>query len=516
MLPPEDQVEILRLHFSEGLSQRQIAKQLGVNRKTVNAVIKRRQVLVSTADRSSRRSILEPYYSKIDELLEKAPGRSGVNIMQRLRDDGYQGGITILRDHLRVVRPDTDTVPQKQAFFELSFSPGEAGQVDWGEFGDVFGNGTKVHVFVMVLCFSRMLYIEFTLRETLQALLRCYERALRFFGGRCKEYWHDNMPTVVAERVGRLKRFTDGFLAYAGWHGFMPILCNKGAPHEKGRVEDAVKLVRNQFWPGRSFTDLDDLNGQARTWLDKFANRREHETTKQIPELVFEKERSCMLPLRPEPYDTDEIASPRVNKFHKVHFDHNNYTVPWTLVGKTVTVRANDTHVSVFYGKPQVARHQRCYQRGKDIVDERHAEGLKEIKPGAQRAWQVQAVESFGPNCRRYLEFIEAGTRSLRAELRELLCLATVYGAEQLEQAIGELLSQGLVGAARIERLLRLSEAAPQAPEPLTFKDERLQFVPPTPQLCSYDTTLLDALRDDEPEPADDEPQYNPQQEPKP
>ncbi len=522
MLTPEDQVEILRLHFAGQLSRRQIAKQLGVDRKTVAAVIARRRVLLSAADREARCSILAAHYPRIDQLLQEAPCRSAVNILQRLRDVGYQGGISILREHVRTLRPE----PPKKAFFELDFYPGEAAQIDWGEFGDVFGNGTKVHAFVMVLCYSRMLYVEFTLRETLPALLRCYERALHFFGGRCREHWHDNMPTVVAERLGRLKRFTQGFLAYIGWHGFDAILCNKAAPHEKGRVEDGVKLVRNQFWPGRKFADLDDLNEQARSWRDRFANRREHDTTKKVPELVFEQEQSSFVPLRPEAYDTDEIISAKVDSFHKVRFDHNRYSVKWTMVGKTVTVRADDTHVSVFYGKPQIARHERCYLSGQKIEDPRHADGLKEIKPGAQRAWQVQAVESFGPNSRRYLELLGAGTRSLRAELRELLCLATVYGTEPLEQAIGELLGQGLVGAARLERLLRLSEAAPQAPEPLAFKDERLHFVPPTPQLSAYDALLLDARRGDEPQPAGDEPEpadepyqqppHEPQQESKP
>ena len=502
MLTPEIQVEILKLHFAGKLSYRQIAKQLGVNRKTVAAVVERRRVLLSASDREPHRSILAPHYGRIDKLLEEAPCRSAVNILQHLRGKGYRGGITILRDHLRELRPETP----KEAFFELDFQPGEAAQVDWGEFGDVFKNGTKVHAFVMVLCYSRLLYLEFTLRETLPALLRCYERALRFFGGRCREQWHDNMPTVVAERLGRLKRFTQGFLAYVGWHGFEAILCNKAAPNEKGRVEDGVKLVRNQFWTGRKFADLDDLNEQARDWRDQFANRREHEVTKKVPELVFEQEKSSLVPLRPEPYDTDEIESAKVDSFHKVAFDHNRYSVPWTLVGKTVTVRADDTQVTICYGKPKVACHERCYLKGQKIEDPRHAEGLKEVKPGAQRAWQVRAVESFGPNSRRYLELLGAGTRSLRAEVRELMCLATVYGTEALEQTIGELLGQGFVGSARLERLLRLRDAAPKAPEPLSFQDEQLHFVPPKPQLSAYDALLLDARHDDEAEP-DDEPQ---------
>jgi len=491
MLDPSKQVEILRLHFSEGLGCRQIAKQLGINRKSVKRVIRRRSVATTPRPPQNRPSILQPFYPRIDKLLEDAPGRTCVNMLQRLRDDGYQGGITILKDYVRSLRPR----PEKEAFFELHFAKGEAAQVDWGEFGDVFGNGTKVHAFVMVLCWSRMMYLEFTLRETLPTLLRCYQRALNFFGGRCREYWHDNMPTVVAERLGKLARLTTGFLAYVGFHGFKAVLCNKGAGHEKGRVEDGVKLVRHQFWPGRRFADLGDLNAQAAAWRDRFANRRVHEATGKVPELLFEQERACLLPLRPEPYDTDDLASCKVDRFFRISFEGNTYSVPWTMVGKTVTLRADDTTVRIFYGHKQIARHERCYLRGQAIKNPRHEEGLKQIKQGASRSWQMEAIESFGPHARRYLELIGSTTRSLRAEVDELLVLATVYGTECVEQTIGKMLGQGIVGAGHLERLLRLSEAAPKAPAPMSLSDARLQFVPPTPCLESYDALLLDARK---------------------
>ena len=494
LLEPRIQTEILRLHFGEGLSRRAIARQLGVHRTTVGQVIARRQVRLSVAEREGRTSILEPYYPRIQKLLDDAPERSCVNILQRLRDAGYTGGISILRAYVRTIRPS----PRKEAFFELEFARGEAIQVDWGEFGDVFGNGTKVHAFVMVLCWSRLLYLEFTFRETLATLLRCYERALRFFGGRCHEHWHDNMPTVVAERLGRLKRFTTGFLAYVGFHGFTPVLCNVGAGNEKGRVEDGVKLVRHQFWPGRKFSDLDDINRQAVEWRDRYANRREHETTGKIPELMFEQERQALLPLRPEPYDTDDVVSCQVRPNCRVPFEGNRYSVPWTLVGKTVTLRADDRRVRIFYGHKRVAQHERCYLKGETIRNPRHEEGLREIKPGASRNWQVEAVRSFGPHASRYLEKLNAGTRSLRHEVGELLFLATVYGKDALEQAIGELLGQGCVGAAHLERALRLREDATKAPPPLALPDERLHFVPPSPRLETYDTLLLDARRDEQ------------------
>ena len=498
MLKPELQADILRRHFSEKLSRRQIAKQLGVHRETVREIIERRQVRLSAAERKPRESILEPHYPRIQKLLEDAPERSSVNILQRLRDAGYTGGVSILRDHVRSLRPK----PQPEAFFDLEFAKGEAAQVDWGEFGDVFRNGTLVHVFVMVLCWSRLLYLEFTLRETLPTLLRCYEQALHFFGGVCRENWHDGMPTVAVERLGKLKRLTVRFLAYAGFHGFKPIVCGLGKGNEKGRVEDGVKLVRYQFWPGRKFEDIEDMNSQAVEWRDKFANRREHETTHKIPELMFEQERSALLPLRPEPYDTDDVVACQVSPFFRVPFETNEYSVPWTMRGKSVTLRADDKHVRVFYGRNRVSAHERCYLRHQKIKNPAHEEGLRAIKAGAARNWRVEAIQSFGPHASRYLELIAAGTRSLRREADELLFLATVYGRDQVEHTIGQLLQQGIVGAGNLEQILRVNNAVPEAPPPLQLSNERLHFVPPGPRLEDYDTLLLDARKD---EPDDEE-----------
>lgn len=503
MLTPAQQTEILRLFFSQGLTRRKIAVQLKINRKSVNRVVARKTVVTGCSYRTSCSPLLEPYYPMITRLLDDAPQRSCTNMLQHLRGHGYQGGITILRDYVATIRQQ----PESEAFLELEFAKGEAAQVDWGEFGDVFGNGTKVHVFVMVLCWSRMLYLEFTLRETLPTLLRCYERALAFFGGRCREYWHDNMPTVVAERVGRLARFTTGFFAYAGFHGFEPILCSVGKGNEKGRVEDGVKYIKQQFWPGRSFIDIDDINRQAVQWRDTFANRREHRTTGKIPELMREQERPFLIGLRPHDYDTDDLVSCKVYKQGYIHFEGNTYSVPWTMHGKTVTVRGNDTRVRILYGPKAIATHIRCYQKGQQIRNPRHVEGLIELKGAAQRTWYLNTIRSYGPNAKRYLDIIQAGTRSVRSELSELVCLATVYGPHVLEHTIEELLTTGVVGISHIERALRLSVKTPSAPAPLSLANERLTFVPPTPNLRAYDAYLLESVTgnddtDDQEEPS--------------
>lgn len=217
-----------------------------------------------------------------------------------------------------------------------------------------------------------------------------------------------------------------------------------------------------------------------------------------MPELLLSAESEALLPLRGEPYDTDDLVTCKVSPSFRVRFETNTYTVPWTLVGRPVTVRGDDDEIRVYYAQQLVARHRRCYQRRQDIENPAHREELKERKPGAARCWDVDAVRSFGPHARRYLELVSTGRRSLRAELRELMCLATVYGIEPREETIGLLLDQGQVGANHLERMLRLRDA-PKAPPPLELPDERLHFLPPAPNLQGYDALLLDP-----PQPQDD------------
>ena len=217
MLDPATQAEILRLHFSEKLSQRTIAFRTKVNRRTVAIVIERKQVQTDRTNIKKSSSILVPYFPILEQLLRQDISRSAVNILQKLRLAGYKGGLTILKDYLQAHRPSSVS----EAYLSLEFLPGQAAQVDWGEFGDVFGIGRKVYCFVMVLCWSRMLYVRFTLSANFQSFIRCHESAFRFFGMIPQEIWYDNLATAVAERKKKLVRFHPPFFTYAGYHGFM-------------------------------------------------------------------------------------------------------------------------------------------------------------------------------------------------------------------------------------------------------------------------------------------------------
>jgi len=501
MLPAATQAEILRLAYAEHWALSQIARHLGVQRASVRKVVRRRSVALTRAPARPRTTVLTPFVARTQTLLVQEPTRSAVNVLQILRAEGYRGGISALRALVRRLRPG----PTREAFVPLTFGVAEVAQVDWGEFGDVFRIGRAVHAFVLVLAYSRLLTVVFSFSQTLEAFLRCHEEAWVFVGGCTRDVWYDNAPTVVAERRGRLVRFHPRFLAYAGHHGFRPVACAVGAPQAKGRVEDAIKYLRTNFWPGRTFRDLADLNAQAQAWRDSVANQREHRVTRKIPSLHVAEERPHLLPLH-APYDTDEVRSVVVRPSCRVPFDGNRYSVPWRLVGRPLTLRADAETVSCWYDTHPVARHVRCWQRGIDVVNPAHTAGLLATKPGASPHWQVQAVEQLGPAARQYLTLIRAGTRSLRAELEHLLLLATVYGPHPVEAALAACLAQAIVGSHHVEQWLQLQAAPPVAPPPLTLSDPRLTVPPGRPNLQRYDVLLFDADPEtDPPEATDDD-----------
>jgi len=487
MIDPATQAEVLRLFFTGKLSQRLISSRMGIHRQSVAALIARQSVQLVRSQENPRPSILAPHYERLESLLREEPSRSAVNVLQKLRLAGYKGGLTILKDYLRTRRPESEP----KAYLSLEFLPGQAAQVDWGDFGDPFGLGRKLWCFVMVLCWSRMFYLEFTLSACLESFLRRHENAFRFFGGVPQEIWYDNLATAVAERKQKLIRFNPRFLVYSGFHGFKPVACNPASGHEKGRVEDGVKYIRYDFWPGRTPTDVDDTNGQAFGWRDQFANKRLHASTRKIPELMFDQEKTQLRPWRGL-YETDEIRSQKVSHQFRVSFDANKYSVPWRLSGRILTLKADDHAVSLWSGPKRVAVHPRSWKKDQDIVNVAHQEGLLQTKPGASPHSDIEAVKSLGPHAARYLEFLGAQTRSIRNELAHLMTLITIYGSEAVEQSMGRALELGIIGSDHLERILEQSENPASHPAPLKLGDPRLVIPPQTPNLAAYDRLLFD------------------------
>jgi transposase len=495
LIPPEIQAEILALHYGGKKGTRAIARALGVNRKAVRRVIQTRQVREKPLITGKRRSILDPFKPEIERMLALDPTLTASRILQTLRRDGYLGGYSILKTWVSAHRERPSR--SREAFLRLDFPPGETAQVDWGEFGTPFGDGVKAHCFLMVLAHSRLLYIEFTRSEKFEEFIRCHENAFKFLGGKVPlEIWYDNLTSAVTERMGQLIRFNARFLAYLGHHGIRPHACNPARGNEKGRVEDGVKYVRSSFWAGRSFTDFEDLTRQAAEWRDEIANHREHRSTRKVPALYFESaEKPLLRPMNPAPYDTTEVFSRVVPPNFLIAYETNRYSVPWTLVGLTLTVRVGDQIIDFYYHERRVARHVRSYRKQQIFESREHFKGLLERKPGATReSWQIAAVKNIGPSMGRYLELVRAGHRSMRHEVSRLLALATVYGDSAVNSICEELLVAGILGVESLELALK-SRLHPSehalAPEPLQFQNTKLNRAVPTVDLRRYDALLF-------------------------
>lgn len=497
MLSIEIQAEILAKFYNDKRSTRSIARELGLNRDTVRRVVLRRTVAEGIAPHV-RQSILDPFKPTIDEILVREPFCTSSAMLNQLRPLGYTGGITCLRAYAR--RKREQIVRPRQAFLRLEFAAGECAQVDWGEFGDVFGDGVKIHCFAMVLAYSRLVYIEFTRSEKFEEFIRCHESAFRFFGGVTRECWYDNLTSAVTERLGHLIKFNSRFMSYMGHHHTRPHACNVARGNEKGRVEDLIKYIRMNFWPARKFKDFDDLNNQAALWRDEIANQREHQSTRKIPKLHFESgEKQVLMPLNPHRYDTDEVLSRVVPSDFHVLYETNRYSVPWTLAGITVTVRVDAGSIRVYYDQQLVCAHARSYLKHKVFTNLDHHKGLLDRKPGATReAWQVAAVKSIGPKMIEYIDLLRAGERSLRTELSRILALATVYGEDNVHKACCDLLTRGIIGVANLEISLK-SQHHPSTsnlhPEPIKFENEKLNRVVPAIDLRRYDALLLESIK---------------------
>jgi len=363
----------------------------------------------------------------------------------------------------------------------------------------VFGDGSKVHCFAMVLCYSRLLYIEFTRSESFEEFIRCHENAFKYFGGVVpRECWYDNLRTAVVDRLGSLIKFNSRFMAYMGHHHIRPHACNPARGNEKGRVESAVKLVRYNFWPGRKFKDFDDINNQASAWLHETANMREHRALKRVPRLVFDtEERAMMQCMSPNDYDTDEVFSRVVPPTFHIQYDTNKYSVPWTLVGMTVTLRVNDLGLKIFYNERPVTSHERSYKKNQTITKPEHGQGLLERKPGGRDHWKTASIKSIGPRMSEYLDLLKSGNRSLRSEISKILALATVYGNDAVNSATEELLSGAIVGVENMELLLkvRYPHQASLTPSPMQFENQKLNRVVNTVDLRRFDALLIDSAK---------------------
>jgi transposase len=359
--------EIRRLAEIEKLSGWAISRRLHCSRHTVAGALKLDQPPAREVTRRS--SLVDVHRSKIDALLAKYPELSAVRICEEIArgPDGYTGSACTLRRYLRMVRPARGRVYQ-----EVHYEPVQAMQVDWGECGRVQVGATtrKVSVFVAVLCYSRLMFIEFTLSQRKAEFYRGVVNALHFFGGSPRAIIFDNLKAGVINGSGRAACFHPEFLALCGYFCLQPIACERRDPESKGIVEGSVRYIKRNALAGRGdeLVRFEDYVAFAPRWRDDVANIRLHETTRERPVDRFQRERMLLRTLPAIPFDTDEVVPAVVSPHARIEFDGNRYSTPPQLVRRPVTIRASRDEVRVLHEGQVMAPHVRCYERGQLIV----------------------------------------------------------------------------------------------------------------------------------------------------
>ena len=270
MISPELRAHIRRLFYAEHWKMGTIAAELGVHRNTVALAVECER-FTNVAYRPAV-TLLDPYRDFVRATLEQHPRLRATRLLQMIQSRGYAGSVWPLRRFVRAVRPGG----AHEAFFRLSMLAGEQGQVDWGSFGSIAIGNTRrwLSCFVMVLSFSRALFARFVLDQTLESFLRCHHAAFVAFRGVPRGLLYDNLKAAVLERVGDVIRFNPRLLEFAGHYHFAPRPVAPARGNEKGRVERAIRYLRDSFFAARVFRSVQDLNAQLDEWIERVAHAR--------------------------------------------------------------------------------------------------------------------------------------------------------------------------------------------------------------------------------------------------
>jgi transposase len=427
--------QIKDLHTHQGLNASQIAKEVALDRRTVAYWLTQDHF----RPRKPRQHVskLDPFKPEIVRLLERHP-YSAAQVFQRLRAHGFDGSYELVKTYVHTVRPT-----RQPAFLKLAFAPGECAQVDWGMFGSVPVGQThrQLSFFVMVLCYSRMLYVEFTVSQTMEHFLACHQHAFDFFGGVPHKVMVDNLKSAVLKRtVGDAPVLNPKYVDFATHHGFTITPCNVGKGNEKGRVENGVGYVKKNFLAGLEIPDFSALNPAARHWLDTVANVRLHGETREQPTVLWQTERPALRPVPLQPFDIATVSQVRASRQFRITVETNRYSVPAQYAGQALTLKTSPDRLCLYHGDQLIARHVRRYERFQDVEDPDHPKPLLEQRKKARDHKVFMRFLALSPRAEAYYLQLEARRLNPHHHVRKIVALSDIYTPEAVARAMEDAL----------------------------------------------------------------------------
>lgn len=440
MTTPEVQLEVRRLHFAEHWPVGTIATQLGIHDDTVRGIL---GLLERKGKPAPRPSALDPYANFLVDTLTRYPTLKTTRLFDMVRPRGYAGSVRTLRDYVRPLRPK----PTREAFLRVDPLIGEQSQVDWAHVSKVpvAGGERPLWLFVIVLAWSRALWGEFVFDLSLPSLLRSLARAAAYYQGCTRQWLFDNPKTVVAERSAQAVRFQPRLLELAGEYCVSVRVCAVRKANQKGRVERAIRYLRERFLAGRHIGSIEQGNRELLAFLDEVANARPHPTLpgRTVVDCLAE-ERTRLLPLPKVQPVTDIVVPVAVDKTAFIHFDTNLYSTPHLYAGHTLALVADDSRVRLLDGETEVARHSRSWGRRQRIEDGAHRQALLEQKRGAVEAKGQDRLRAAVPGVDAlFARWVEAG-KNLGSVTARTVALLDRYDEGIVAAAINEVLARGI------------------------------------------------------------------------
>lgn len=478
---------------NEQLSRRAIARRLGIHRRTVRRALAHEHHAPKDAPRR-RGSIIDPHRGWLLAKIQQYPELPAARLFHMLKERGYEGGESTVRKAVSQLRPQV-----KPVYRSLHFEPGECAQVDWGSWQmlDVAGGRRRISFISIVLCHSRMLYIEFFLGEKTEHWLTAHRHAFEYFGGVPETVMVDNCKTAVlqARTATTEPQINPTYQEFAGHYGFKIIACDPYQPQQKGRTESAVGYVKSAFLSGRQPVPIEVLNPAARQWLKEQANCRTHGTTKKQPQQVFtDEEQPALMPLPATPHHCAQVTTACANSVCKVTVDTNRYSIGPKYGSRRLILHAYTDKIRLYTIEGEfVCEHTRSYGRNQEVLDPQHLLEQVNHNRHARNHQHIKAFLTLGTGAGDYLAGLKEKRPDYQTHIKVINSLAQIYEPEDVIRAIRDAGEHQAYSADHIENMLRERSRNTPACGPLhlTRSSDLIDMNIPEPNLDIYasDTT---------------------------
>lgn len=487
MISKEVEAEIVRLFHAEKWPIGTIAAQLSLHHTTVQRVLRHAGVEPKVV--APRASVIDPFVPFILEQLGKYPRLHASRLFVMLKERGYPGG----PDHFRRIIGRLRPKKPAEAFLRLRTLPGEQAQVDWAHFGKLqIGRAQRtLWGFVLVLSYSRRIVLRFFPGAAMPFFIRGHVEAFAEIGGVPRVVLYDNLKSAVIERKGDVIRFHPTLLGLSTHYRYEPRPVAVARGNEKGRVERAIRYIRDAFFEAREFVDLADLNRQALEWTHTHAMDRSWvEDRNRTVREAYEEERAALLALPDEPFPAFERVEVEIGKTPYGRFDLNDYSVPHDRTQRTLVAFADLDTVRFMDGNDTVASHARSWDRGQQIEQPEHIQRLVEEKHRAREHRGLDRVTRAASSAKRFIAIIAERGGNVGNTTSRLLNLLDEVGAAELEEALVEALEKDAIHVGAVRQIVDRRRSQRGLPPPVSIpvtRGEHAELVVTPHALATYD-----------------------------